>query len=110
MPNVAETLHRIEQYTLRAAPRPDRLQPAFANTVVDGSPGDAQHLRRVVERHAAADTRFQAGISRHRFVGVRCAHLFPGASAPPIKARRVPGVRGSSLACSNPLLWLELLG
>src|SRR5581483_12450385 len=57
-PNV---VHRVEQYSLRAADRSNRLQPSFANPVVDRAPRHSEQLGGMVQRDASADTRFEAG-------------------------------------------------
>src|SRR5437016_8092706 len=53
---LAAFLDGIDQDTLRAAERPNRLQPAFTNAVIDRPARHAEQLRGMVERDTAADT------------------------------------------------------
>ena len=64
----ASSCYRIDQHALRSAESTDGLKTAVANPVVDGPTGHAEDLRRVVQRHAAADTRFEAAV-RIAFTG-----------------------------------------
>src|SRR5438477_10433223 len=55
-------LHRVDEHALRAADRPNRLQAAFTDAVVYRATRHAEQLGGVVERNAAADTRFETGV------------------------------------------------
>ena len=84
---VAESLHRFEQHALRSAERADRLQPALADPVVDRPPRDAEQLRGMVQRDAAADTRFEAGFRTRSVSPLRSFAVPP---TPCVRARAVP--------------------
>src|SRR5262249_41023576 len=69
----AGSLHGFDENPLRATERPNRLQAAFTDAVVDSAARHAEQLRGVVERYAATDTRFETGV---RAVRGQC-HQFP---------------------------------
>jgi hypothetical protein len=75
---------RVEENALRAADRPNRLEPPLSNPVVNRSTGYAEQLRSMVKGNATADTRPDGTArnklaERHKFLrrDVEKARLVP---------------------------------
>src|SRR5688572_8413423 len=65
--------HRVDQHPLRAAESTDSLKTPITDPVVNRPPRDAEDLRRMVQRDAAADTRLE---TFYRIAG-RCHQTVP---------------------------------
>ena len=101
---VPVVLHRIEQHALRSAQGPNRLQPPVANAVVNRPARHAEQLGGMVQRDAATDTGFKAGVSHTR------THRHLSSRMHPISARRVPERRrGAGHGCKSLPGWQLLL-
>src|SRR5262245_22893183 len=60
--------HRVNEHALRPADRSNSLESAFADTVIDCAPRDAEQLGCMVQGNAATDTRFKAVFGRGHFI------------------------------------------
>ena len=72
----AIVLNRVEEHALRAAQRPDRLETAVADAVVNRPAGNAEKFCGMVQRDAATDTslgaRFRTALSHHHPLSSGC--------------------------------------